>query len=567
VALEGAERMVLQAILELQGESAYYMDDKQIADKTRIAVGDVRLWLETLEGKDLIQLARTTEGSSAYITAKGRLTLKQSATVATSSDKGASAISSHASPSVRTILFLAANPKNTNRLRLDEEVKKIDEGLRRSKRRDHFRLVQKWAVTDDDLRRGLLDEEPEIVHFAGHAGGAAGLAFEDDTGQAHLISGDALARLFKLCADHVKCVVMNACYSEEQAFAISKHIDFVVGMNKAIGDQAAIKFAVGFYDALGAGKTIDVAYEFGSSAIDLKGKPEEVAPALVRSGIAIRRPAQESTGGVCDTSKTQPGESHLNDLYYHSSIPGQESMASPSQSTPGLPERASDRRSGTNVIFIPTRGKWFARQENVEEASWGLVRDTPGEVCIEPDEVYRLEVEFGDNDERLIGLTQLKGIDSLRSLLWGDCHDVTDAGLVHLRGLTGLRELELAMCFGAADAILAQLRGLTKLRRLNLMCSGVTDAGLYHLRGLTGLRELNVSINDDITDAGLAHLRRLVGLEVLDLSHCDRITSSGLRNLTGLSNLSSLDVSSCNQVGDADLAFMKANLPKCRIKN
>ena len=34
---------------------------------------------------------------------------------------------------MRTILILAANPKGTERLRLDEEVKKIEQGLERSR--------------------------------------------------------------------------------------------------------------------------------------------------------------------------------------------------------------------------------------------------------------------------------------------------------------------------------------------------------------------------------------------------------------------------------------------------
>lgn len=34
------------------------------------------------------------------------------------------------------ILILAANPKTTLTLRLDEEMREIDEGLRRSKNRD-----------------------------------------------------------------------------------------------------------------------------------------------------------------------------------------------------------------------------------------------------------------------------------------------------------------------------------------------------------------------------------------------------------------------------------------------
>lgn len=200
--------------------------------------------------------------------------------------------------SQRTILLLAANPKGTDHLRLDEEAKKIDQGLERAKNRDQFQLVMKWAVTDDDLRRALLDHMPEIVHFSGHGtgsgkdvgvrdlvpatadGDSGGLAFEDDQGSVRLIPGNALARLFELCADHVKCVVLNACYSEAQANAISQHIDYVVGMKKAIGDEAAIKFAVGFYDALGAGRDFETAYKFGCSAIDLKGIPEYLTPVL-----------------------------------------------------------------------------------------------------------------------------------------------------------------------------------------------------------------------------------------------------------------------------------------------
>ena len=103
-----------------------------------------------------------------------------------------------AKPSRRTILFLAANPKGTPQLRLDEEVKKIEQGLERAKKRDQFRLVMKWAVTGDDLRRALLDYEPEIVHFAGHGSGVDGLNFEDDQGFVHEIPGDSLARLFEL---------------------------------------------------------------------------------------------------------------------------------------------------------------------------------------------------------------------------------------------------------------------------------------------------------------------------------------------------------------------------------
>ena len=65
-----------------------------------------------------------------------------------------------------------------------------------------------------------------------------------------------------------------------QANTIAEHIDYVVGMKKAIGDVAAIKFAVEFYDALGAGRDMEKAFKFGCIAIDLKGIPEYLTPVL-----------------------------------------------------------------------------------------------------------------------------------------------------------------------------------------------------------------------------------------------------------------------------------------------
>ena len=51
-------------------------------------------------------------------------------------------------------------------------------------------------------------------------------------------------------------------------------------MKKAIGDRAAITFAIGFYDALLAGESIEFAYQLGCSAIQLEGIPEHLTPTI-----------------------------------------------------------------------------------------------------------------------------------------------------------------------------------------------------------------------------------------------------------------------------------------------
>ncbi len=189
-------------------------------------------------------------------------------------------VSKKESQTMKTILILASSPVDEARLRLDKEVREIDEGLRRSQKRDQFRLEKRGAIRTDDIRRALLDTRPQIVHFCGHGAGDEGLVIEDEEGKSKLVSTEALASLFELFAEDVECVLLNACLSEVQANAIVQHINYVIGMSDSVGDTAAIKFATGFYDALGAGKSIEIAYKFGCNAIQLENIAEHLTPKL-----------------------------------------------------------------------------------------------------------------------------------------------------------------------------------------------------------------------------------------------------------------------------------------------
>ena len=173
------------------------------------------------------------------------------------------------------ILILAANPNDTARLRLDQEVRDIREGLQRAQNRANFELIHKSAVRPRDIQRALLDESPQIVHFSGHGEGEEGLVFEDDLGNAKLIGSEALAGLFELFANTIECVLLNGCYSKVQAESLVKHIDYVIGMRQTISDFLAIEFAVSFYDALGAGQTYEFAYKFACNGVQLNASTSE----------------------------------------------------------------------------------------------------------------------------------------------------------------------------------------------------------------------------------------------------------------------------------------------------
>ncbi len=204
---------------------------------------------------------------------------------------------------IKKILILAANPLDTDRLRLDKEVEEIRTTLERSPNRDNFAIESRGAVTPQDLQTYLFNLNPYILHFSGHGGGDLGLFFEDEDGKAIAVrtggsnrklvvvdeESDAIAvrkvgleDFFKLFANQIQCVVLNACYSEVQATAIAKHIPYVIGMNQAIGDKAARNFSEGFYKAIWADRSIEDAFVSGVTAIALESIPEELTPVLLK---------------------------------------------------------------------------------------------------------------------------------------------------------------------------------------------------------------------------------------------------------------------------------------------
>lgn len=181
---------------------------------------------------------------------------------------------------MKRILILGANPKNTSILRLDEEVREIKKAFQLSSNRDDFQIITESAVRVDDLIGFLSNHQPTIVHFCGHGEGTDGLALEDNSGQMQLVSTQALAKLFRSFQQQVECVLLNACYSEVQATEIHQHIDCVIGMNKAIGDKAAIKFGVGFYTALWSRMSYEDCFDMGCTSIGLQGIPEFFTPKI-----------------------------------------------------------------------------------------------------------------------------------------------------------------------------------------------------------------------------------------------------------------------------------------------
>jgi hypothetical protein len=189
-------------------------------------------------------------------------------------------------PTKIKVVFFAANPMNQSQLRLDEEIRLIEQKLRTSEFRDSVELVSKWAVRPDDLLQALNEHKPHIVHFSGHATDNGDIVFLDPEGNAKIVTIDAMVMLMRAMADNISIIIFNACFSERQAEAVIEYIDLAVGMNDSIGDDAARVFSAQFYSAIGFGRSVQEAFMQAKAALMLEGIPEENTPVLfARVGI------------------------------------------------------------------------------------------------------------------------------------------------------------------------------------------------------------------------------------------------------------------------------------------
>lgn len=183
------------------------------------------------------------------------------------------------------VLFLAASPK-VSPLALDQEIREITTKIRAAEHRDSLEVISRWAVRPDDMQQALLEHRPHILHFSGHGTESEELVLLDGKGEPKPVSKEALVHLLGVLKDNLRLIVLNACFSRPQAEAITQVIDCAVGMNRAVGDEAAIGFASAFYRAIGFGRSIQTAFDLGRSALMLDDIPEESTPELVaRAGV------------------------------------------------------------------------------------------------------------------------------------------------------------------------------------------------------------------------------------------------------------------------------------------
>ena len=185
------------------------------------------------------------------------------------------------------ILFLSANPWTTSRILVDEEAREVFEKIHEGPYRDCFEFHNHAAIRPSDLQKLLLMHQPHIVHFSGHGSKQERIILGGTHGRGKAVDQQGLADVFALYNNHVRVVLLNACFTKAQARSISEVINYSIGTGQGIGDKVGVAFAGAFYRALGFGKSIRDAFASARAELALtKMRRSRGIELFVRNGLS-----------------------------------------------------------------------------------------------------------------------------------------------------------------------------------------------------------------------------------------------------------------------------------------
>lgn len=202
------------------------------------------------------------------------------------------------------ILYLTAAARGD--LLVEEEIRRVRNGVRAATHRDLVRIEHLPAATPGDLLDGLARVTPDVVHFSGHAAeGLVELAAGSDTpGPGLAVAAGVFARAVAAVHPPPVLVVLNACKSAAQLAGLVAHVPLAIGMADSVGDRDAIAFAARFYAAVAEGQPVQAALDLARAQLEIDGLPDHDLPVLaVRAGVdpssvrLVVPPENARTGG------------------------------------------------------------------------------------------------------------------------------------------------------------------------------------------------------------------------------------------------------------------------------
>jgi len=183
------------------------------------------------------------------------------------------------------VLLLATNQWRVAHMRLTNELRLIREKIQISRYKNSFDLLWQPGARITDIGERLIEDNPDIIYFSGHGTASEGIILEDDSDNRKAMNVDQLTAVLRNLKQNLRLVIFNVCYSKHFAEALSQEVDYAIGMDETIDDEAAGTFAASFFYTLASGKSVNEAFQVAS------GSSGSAAPTLVvRERVNISEP-------------------------------------------------------------------------------------------------------------------------------------------------------------------------------------------------------------------------------------------------------------------------------------
>lgn len=128
-----------------------------------------------------------------------------------------------------TILFLAANPQDTQKLALDKEVRSITDAIRRSEGRDGIEFFSRWAVQSLDILQAINETDPEIIHFSGHGSEKGEIVLDDGSGNMAMVSKEAMAAAVASASKKVRLIFLTPVFRRRRRRLLWRRLRLLLG--------------------------------------------------------------------------------------------------------------------------------------------------------------------------------------------------------------------------------------------------------------------------------------------------------------------------------------------------
>ncbi len=210
------------------------------------------------------------------------------------------------------ILFVGADFSSRGDFSIPQEFAKIRNAIENAALGNSLELAHDLTLKPEELQHLLCIHQPAMFHFSGHFDESGRMYLNDDNKPYHTVELDALNEVFRVHGKSIRCAFLNACNSANVSKILIRHVDCIIAMRGRVTVKTALIFTSSLYDAIGAGRSIQDAFDQARAEIMVFGLKEEDTPTLIERipGTAAKiilasRLAEEKSADVEDNDTSR----------------------------------------------------------------------------------------------------------------------------------------------------------------------------------------------------------------------------------------------------------------------